>query len=343
MLAGRLPLGVIHQYMPVDRMPYVRAFLDHWRPDLALWIESELWPNMLAEIRARKIPAVLLNGAMSEESFRNWSRMRGWAKEILATFDLCLAQTEADRSRLAALGARSAKCAGNLKYAGQPLPYDENTFTPMKAAIGKRPIWLMASTHPGEEEMALAVHRKLREKWPEILTLIVPRHARRGDEIALKLVLESCSFAQRSKNESVTPGLDIYLADTMGELGLFYRLSPIAVIGGSFTPVGGHNLIEPAQLDCAIVLGPYMSSFSEIAAEFVEHEAAVLLRDAGEIADAVDRFLGSPEARDRTAYAARMLAEQKRHVLDEVIKALEPWLGSPADANSSIPAKTAHA
>lgn len=327
MLAGRLPLGAVHQYVPVDRLPYVRAFLDHWKPDLALWIESELWPNMLSEVRARNIPAALLNGTMSEKSFRNWSRVQGWAREILGAFRLCLTQTEEDRARFTALGARDVKCFGNLKYAGKPLPYDEAALAQMKATIGKRPVWLMASTHPGEEEVAVAVHRKLREKFPELLTLIVPRHARRGDEIALKLTFLGCVFVQRSKDQAPRPETEIYLADTMGELGLFYRLSPITVMGGTFVPVGGHNLVEPAQLGSAIIFGPYMHTVSEVAGEFAANHAAIRLNGENEIPGAIEKLLTSPEARERMAAAARALAEQKRHVLDEVLEALGPWLG----------------
>lgn len=326
MLAGRLPIGVLHQYVPVDRMPFVRNFLDHWKPDLALWVESELWPNMLAELRARKIPAILLNGAMSENSFRSWYRFKGWAKEILSTFSLCLTQTEDDQSRFAALGAKPVRCVGNLKYAGRILPCDEAALAEIKKQIEDRPVLLFASTHRDEEVMALEAHKKLQEQWPQLLTILVPRHARRGDEVARKISESGMSFARRSQGQVLTAETEIYLADTMGELGLFYRLSRMMVMGGTFVPVGGHNLIEPAQLGCAIIMGPYVHTQSEVAAGLMDKEAAFSLRGENEISFTVNQLLASPQLRDRTSYNARILAEEKRSVLNHVMQALEPWL-----------------
>jgi len=326
MLASRLPAGAFHQYMPVDRLPYVKRFLDHWKPDFALWIESELWPNMLAEIGEREIPAALVQGRMSDASFRRWYRIKGWAKQLLGVFDICLTQTEDERARFVALGAKPVRCAGNLKYAANPLPTDDMELARLKGMIGARPLWVMASTHRGEEEMALAAHKKLREAWPELLTVIVPRHAARGNDVARMIGDREINFARRSKKETIAPHTELYLADTMGELGLFYRLCPIVAIGGSFVSVGGHNPIEPAQLGAAIIFGPMMYNFSEIAREFTRKNAAIQLNAGNEIAFTVDRLLATPSERGRLSMTARNLAEQKRHVLDEVCEALAPWL-----------------
>jgi len=326
MLAGRIPKGVIHQYVPVDRAPYVKRFLDYWHPDFALWIESELWPNMLHALRKRMIPAALVNSRMSDKSFRNWYRVKGWAQQMLGCFDIVLAQTEEERSRFVALGAKPVRCVGNLKYAGNPLPFDAQALTKLKDNLAGRPCWLMASTHRGEEEMAIAAHHKLRDQWPDLLTIIVPRHAVRGDEIAATIAGSDMSFARRSKNDLIRPETGIYLADTMNELGLFYRLCPIVVMGGSFAAAGGHNPIEPAQLGAAVIFGPHMHNFAGIAHEFMTQQAAIPLQNANEIAFTINRLLISPEARERYAYAARMLAEDKRHVLDKVLEALKPWL-----------------
>lgn len=326
MLDGRLPPHIIHQYMPVDRAPYVKRFLNHWKPDFVVWIESELWPNMLTGLRERLVPAVLLNGRMSEESFRNWYKVKGWAKEILSTFALCLTQTEDERSRFVALGAKPVRCLGNLKYAAKPLAVDEEQLMQLKQAMAGRLCWVMASTHRGEEELALAVHKNLSIKWPNLLTIIIPRHAIRGAEIARQIAATNIPFSQRSKKEIITPHTGIYLADTMGELGLFYRLCPVACIGGSFTAIGGHNPIEPAQLGCAIVFGPQMYNFSEVAQEFIKKKAGIQLQHANELSFTIDRLL--TDAVDRTKYAqnARILADQKHHVLDQILVALEPWL-----------------
>ena len=161
MLADLLPPGVIHQYVPVDRMPYVTAFMDYWRPDCALWVESELWPNILSVIRDRHIPAILLNGRMSDKSFRQWTYMKPWIKEILSTFDICLTQTEHEKARFETLGARNVQCVGNLKYAALPLPYDPQEFEKLSLALKDRLVWIMASTHRGEESLALNAHKDL--------------------------------------------------------------------------------------------------------------------------------------------------------------------------------------
>ena len=261
MLENRLPPAVLHQYVPVDRIPYVRDFLNHWKPDLVLWVESELWPNMLHDLRERSIPAILLNGRMTDKSFRQWYRVRPWAKEILSTFSLCLTQTEAERGRFVTLGAKPVRCIGNLKYAAQPLPFDAATLESLRSTIGLRDIWMMSSTHRGEEEIAADVHKQLKNTKPLMLTIIAPRHAVRGDEIAAKLTALGLTVARRSKGEAIATATDIYLADTMGELGLFYQLSPIVVMGNSFVTTGGHNPIEPAQLGATLILGPSMSNF----------------------------------------------------------------------------------
>jgi 3-deoxy-D-manno-octulosonic-acid transferase len=312
--------------MPVDREPYIEKFLDYWRPDFMLLIESELWPNMLSALRKRHVPAALINGRMSNDSFHRWYRFKGWAKEIMGTFSLCLTQTEDDRGRFVALGAKPVRCLGNLKYAAKPLPVDQSELVRLHGEIGTRPMWLMASSHRGEEKLALDIHEKLRKKMPDLLTIIVPRHAVRGAEIAKLIEERGFAGAQRSKKEPIEKETEIYLADTMGELGLFYRLSPLVALGGSFIPVGGHNPIEPAQLDCAIILGPYMNNFSTIAREFVQKNAAIKLKNAAELAATVERLLHNFGERISYANAARELAEQKRHVLDEVLEALTPQL-----------------
>ena len=180
MLTAFLPPHVIHQYVPVDRWAYVARFMDHWRPDRVLWIESEVWPNLLTAIRERRIPAALLNGRMSAKSFQQWSWAKAWARELLEAFSLLLVQTEAERERFAALGARDVRCAGNLKFAAEPLPVDDESLRQLKAQAGSRKVWLMASTHEGEDEIALNVHKMLHERWPDLLLILVPRHPARG-------------------------------------------------------------------------------------------------------------------------------------------------------------------
>jgi 3-deoxy-D-manno-octulosonic-acid transferase len=325
MLDKRRPLGVIHQYMPVDRAPYVKRFLHHWKPDFVLWVESEFWPNMLAALREHLTPTILLNARMSEKSFHNWYRVKGWAGEILGTFSLCLTQTEEDRTRFVALGAKPVRCHGNLKYAANPLPYDEQEWAAMKKSVVDRTLWVMASSHRGEEEIAIDTHKKLRVKYPHLLTIIVPRHAARGGEVARLIRDAGLTCARRSLANAIQPSTDIYLADTMGELGLFYRLSHLVCLAGSFN-WGGHNPIEPAQLGCTILFGPSMHNFAGIAREFVHHQAAMQLQHQNELAFTLDRLLADGVTCIRYAQTALTLADQKRHVLEQILGELRPWL-----------------
>jgi len=324
MLIGFLPPDVIHQYVPVDRWPYVTRFMDHWRPDRVLWVESEVWPNLLTVIRERRVPSALLNGRMSERSFAQWSWAKGWARDLLSAFSLTLVQTEEDRGRFSALGARDVHCIGNLKFAAEPLPFDEEALERLKAQVRSRKVWLMASTHEGEDEIALNVHMKLRDRWPDLLTIIVPRHPKRGEAIADLIAKTGSSFAQRSKGEAPETSTPIYLADTMGELGLFYRLSPITCIGGSFT-WGGHNPIEPAQLGSAMIFGPRMTNFDQIARELIVAKAALQVQTPEVLTATVARLLGAPDSIRALAEIARAFAEKKCHVLDDVLKLLGPW------------------
>jgi len=327
LLATRLPAArAWHQYVPVDRTAYVRRFLDHWRPDLALWVESELWPNLIAETCARGTPLLLLNGRMSLRSFRRWQRMPGLIAPLLASFDLCLAQDAAQAERLARLGAATATSVGDLKSAAAPLPVDAGELARTAASFASRAIWLAASTHEGEEEVAAAVHCQLAPLHRGLLTVIAPRHPARGDAIAALLQQKGLNLARRSRGEKITRQTDIYLADTLGELGLFYRLAGIAFIGGSLAQKGGHNPMEAALLDCAILHGPDMSNCAAIADALTRAQASIAVADAGELAGAVAGLLDDPVERAARAGAAAGIAADNRAVLDAVMARIAPWL-----------------
>ena len=331
LIQTRLPQGVIHQYVPVDRWPYVTRFLDHWKPNLVLWVESELWPNMLSAVGERRIPAILLNGRMSERSYKRWRMIHSGIKRILQTFVLGMTQTGAERNRYAALGLKDVRAIGNLKFAADPLPVAEPELALLKDQVAKRPVWLMASTHPGEDEIALAVHRKLHRTWPDLLTIIVPRHTNRSDEIAALVAKEGHDFTRRSQKQEITPQTEIYLADTMGELGLFYRLCRICCLAGSFT-WGGHNPIEPALLDCAIIFGPKMDNFAIMADDMLGNAAAIQVTDEAELAEVVMRLIKSPDEVRTLAKTAHNWAQGKRSVLDETLNLLAPYFSKGADA-----------
>lgn len=327
LLATRLPDNVIHQYMPVDRWPYVTRFLSHWKPDLALWVESEIWPNMLTSLSERRVPVILLNGRMSEKSYARWRMIPCGAKKLMEAFSLGLAQTGGDRNRLAALGLKNVRAIGNLKYAADPLPYDETELAALRQTIGTRKLWVMASTHAGEEEIALAVHRKLHLHDPDTLTVIVPRHPARGQEIAELIEKTGLPYARRALGQQLSPDTQIYLADTMGELGVFYRLSQVCCLAGSFT-WGGHNPVEPAQLGCAIVFGPRMDNFAIMADDILSAGAALQVTDAAELEQRLAQLLASPEEASTLADKARNWAAAKQGVMDETLTLLDPFFNA---------------
>lgn len=335
LMAERLPEGAFHQFIPIDRRAEVRRFLDHWRPDLALWLESELWPNLLAETCRRRVPIVLVNARMSRRSFARWRRWPNFARFILSRFALCLAQSEADVERLAALGAPSPACPGNLKFASPPLPADEEELARLRAALGDRPVWIAASTHPGEEELIADTHKRLRQRFDNLLTVIVPRHPGRGTGVARELAKGGFEISLRSAGDGIAPDTAIYVADTMGELGLFYRLVGVVFVGGSLVPHGGQNPLEPAQLDSAILHGPHMMNFQPIVAGLKTAGAAQEVADAGGLARAVGDLLADPGERGRRAVAAGRLAAGEAGVLDRYLEALAPILASLPAAPSS--------
>ena len=331
-LENRLPPGVIHQFVPVDRMSWVRRFLDHWQPDLVLWVESEFWPGVLSEVKRRAIPAMLMNARISARSWRGWRRAPWMIRRILQTFDLCMAQTELDAERLRDLGAVNIACPGNLKFAAEPLPADPDTLAALEAATAARPRWLAFSTHPGEEETIAAAHRILVRNLPDILTIIVPRHPARGPEIEKILAASGTPVSVRSRSQLLDKDIGFLLADTMGELGLFFRLTDIAFVGGSLVPHGGQNPIEPARLGCAIVHGPHMENFLAIEGELNTAGASSVATTAEEIAREVGTLLSNAGMRQRRVAAARSVADGKFSIMDAVFTHLDPVLNriSPA-------------
>ncbi len=326
LMQRRLPARAMHQYVPVDLRGWVRRFLMHWRPQLALFVESELWPNLIIETTAQSCPMILINGRMSARSLARWQRARGVARALLGRFALCLGQTEADRIRFAALGAPHTEYLGNLKYSADPLPADVSELARLREALAGRTLWLAASTHPGEEELAAEAHQQLAQSVPDVLTIVVPRHPNRGDAIAALLAARGLTVCRRSSGRMPAPDDAIYLADTLGELGLFYRLADVVFIGGSTGSLGGHNPLEAAQLSCAILYGPDMANFRTVAADLAAAEAALEVADSTALAAAVARLLGDPEARKRLANGARKVNAANAAALDNVVGALAPFV-----------------
>lgn len=324
LMTERLPRRALHQFVPVDRPSWVGRFLDHWRPDLALWVESEFWPNMVAATHARKVPLVLINGRMSARSFAGWGRAPGFIRDLLSRFDLCLAQTEGDAARFRSLGAPRVAVRGNLKMAVPPLPVSEAEAAHLSAILGSRPLWLAASTHPGEEALAGRVHKTVSAAHPGLLTIIVPRHPHRGVEAAAQLRSQGLTVALRSANEAPTG--DIYMADTMGELGLFYHLSPITFVGKSLIAQGGQNPVEPALMGSAVLFGPHMGNFPDMAPSMLQTGAARQVEDEADLALAIGQLLVEPARLAEHRNAAREWANAQAGALDAVEAELAPYL-----------------
>jgi 3-deoxy-D-manno-octulosonic-acid transferase len=326
LMAQRLPEGAIHQYAPVDLPAAVDGFLAHWQPDLALIMESELWPNLLTAAARRGVELVLVNGRMSASSYRAWGRFRPLIRRLLGGFSLVLAQSPRDRERLQALGAAEPRCLGNLKFAAVPPAVEAGELARLAEALSGRPCWLAASTHPGEEEIAARVHGALAGETPGLVTVIVPRHPERAPQIAEALAASGLRAQLRSRGGRIGPETGIYLADTMGELGLWYRLAQVVFVGGSLAAKGGQNLIEPARLGAAILSGPDTSNFAQIAEEMRAVGALGQVEDSAALNAEVGRLLTDAGARADMGRAAEAYAAARSDVLEGVLGALAPWL-----------------
>jgi 3-deoxy-D-manno-octulosonic-acid transferase len=320
----RLPRGVLHQFMPLDVPVFVRRFLEHWQPDLALFVESDLWPNVVIETSRRDVPMVLVNGRLSENSFRRWNRLPTAIVNLLERFELCLARTPADGERLSGLGAGNVITTGNLKLDVPAPPANAEKLKALQLAIGRRPIMAAASTHAGEEELMIAAHQRLRANFPGLLTIIAPRHPDRGPEIAA--AAGTLSVALRSRGELPKRTTEIYIADTLGELGLLYRMAPVVFVGGSLIKHGGQNPIEAAKLGAAVLHGPHVWNFSEIYAALDQAHGAELVGDANRLTAGLAALLGQPATRQRIAEAGRATVESLGGALGRTLQLLDPYL-----------------
>ncbi len=317
-----------HRFLPLDVPRWVARFLEGWRPDLAVIVESELWPNMLRAAGQQGVPLALINARMSARSAQGWGWALGFARTLLGRFALMLAQTESDAARFSALAGRPVSCWGNLKYAAPPLPADPAELARLTLAWEGRPVWLAASTHPGEDEIILAAHRLLAVDHPSLLTVIVPRHPPRGPDIAA--LAGDLPVARRGAGQEAGPGVAVYVADTLGELGLFYRLAKVALIGGSLVPHGGQNPLEAARLGCPIITGPHHFNFNEVITRLSAAHALVETPDgpgaAQALAAQVARLLADPAAGQAMAAAAAALAQDQAGLPNRIATSLLPLI-----------------
>ncbi len=300
---------ILCRFIPLDLPRWINRFLDHWRPDLAVLVESELWPNLIAGCVRRRIPLALLNARMSARSASRWMRAGFIARRLLGAFDWITARSEQDAARFRMLGAVSVEHDGDLKWAAAALPVDADEQGRLRAVLGNRPVWLAASTHDGEEDMVARLHGVLSARHPRLLTLVAPRHPERGRAVAALLG----GAPRRSAGQDPEPAHGFWVCDTLGELGLFYRLAGIVLLGNSLDgvrgPGGGHNPLEPARLGCAIASGPHAQNFEADMARLQAAGALAILPDIDACETWLDAMLSHPDQRQAMADTAHALSD----------------------------------
>jgi 3-deoxy-D-manno-octulosonic-acid transferase len=324
--ARRLPKGAIHQYIPLDVPAYLKRFLDHWQPNIGLFAESELWPNLIHEAQARGTHLAIVNARMSERSHRRWQKMPNFIGSMLSRFELVLAQSDADADRVRSLGAPRVLTMGNLKYDVLPPPADDARLSALSSAVAGRPLLLAASTHAGEEAILADVHAFLKRSIPKLLTVIAPRHPARGEELAAELASRDLRVIRRAPGDLPQADTEIYLADTIGEMGLYYRLGGVVFMGGSLVRHGGQNPIEPAKLGNAILFGPHVHNFTDVYAALVDARGAFEVSDAEALKAAVHRLLTDVQLRSRMAEEAEAKVTSLSGAIARTIGQLEPML-----------------
>lgn len=321
LILSRLPSNAVHQYIPVDTPKAVEKFLDRWRPSLAIWTESEFWPNLISFTAARDIPMILINARISEKSYRRWRFFKKSLKNLIEKFNYSLIQDEKTVKYFSKIGISSNnfELTGTLKEGSAALPHSETEQVEISKQILNRPVWLAASTHEGEEKLIAAAHRHASKASQGLLLIIVPRHPERGLEIASILTKENFKIRLRSKKDKISSDTQIYIADTLGELGLWYRVAPVSFVGGSLVPIGGHNPFEPAALGSAILHGPYVENFKEIYNRLNVAGAAVKIEEASELGVKLIETL-SPENAAKLAQSAWEVSSNGAEITDRAIK-----------------------
>ncbi|MGB3245029.1 MAG: 3-deoxy-D-manno-octulosonic acid transferase [Sulfitobacter sp.] len=326
-ISKRLPPRTTHQFAPLDAPAPLRRFLGHWRPDAAVFVESELWPQMLRRTRDTGARMALVNARLSERSLARWRKRPAAARYLMGVFDLILTQNDAMAHALTELKVAENRIVQgvNLKSMSAPLPVDRDALAAAQTALGERPVWVASSTHAGEEESVLQAHRTLLERWPDLCLILAPRHPERGDAVRDLIVDAGLSYTRRTQGDA--PGHQVYLADTLGELGLWYALSDIVFLGGSMRPIGGHNPFEVAQAGALALSGNHVTNFAETFSEMEAAGAAQLVADASDLAAKVTALLEDDTRRAKSCAAARAFTAARADMLDDIaarlIRALE--------------------
>ena len=320
LMNDRLPKDkAFHQYVPLDNPVCVIRFLKHYKPDVAMFCESEFWPNLMYETHARNIPMVLINGRVSDKTFKKKDKSARFLKTILSFFSITLVQSKEHIDRLKALGAKNVQCVGNLKMAAGKPPVNIDEEKKLKAMLKGRIVILAASTHKGEEEQVVAAYKILKKKEKDLLLIIQPRHPSRSSEIEAIVKKEKCDVAIRSKNEKIEKKTDVYLADKLGETGTLLNLCGSVFLGGSLVPlVGGHNILEPAAFGCFIAVGPHMQNTRAMYEEAKSYKCIDEVQNEKELA----AFFQRTGTKGHTNRSALKFAAASAKVLERVMTAI---------------------
>ena len=319
-IALRKVRNLTHQFTPIDLNFIVEKFYKHWRPNIGIFVESELWPNLIFQMKNYNVTSVLVNARISERTFKRWKIIRSFAQQILNNFELCLVQDENILKKFSDLNVKKIKNVGNLKFLSEKLPINNEKYLNLKKLISRKQVILLASSHKNEEEIILSIIQKLKSNFKNIILIIVPRHIKRSKEIQYLMRKKGIKYKVRSNNEKINGETICYLADTIGELSLFYELSTITIIGGSFVNHGGQNPIECSYFNCSLILGPHMENFVKISQILVKNGAALQIKDIKNLESTIVRFLKNKKL--RVSYSEKL----KKICQNEKLKAQSIWV-----------------
>jgi len=321
---------VAHAYIPFEMPAAVDRFFANTNPQLALIMETEIWPNLYRGCGVREIPLVLVSARISPRSLRGYTKVLPLFRETLSHGIIIAAQSKADADRFRSLGASPVRTwvIGNIKFDIE-LPKDliGDGLQLRKNLFGDRPVWIAASTHDDEEQQVLDAHAILRKQYPNLLLVLVPRHPERFREVRKLVEQHDFAYARRTSDESCEATTEVFLVDTMGELPMFYAASDVAFVGGSLVPIGGHNMLEPAALGLPVISGPHVFNAPEIADMFVELGASRVVANSTELAAAVAEFIVDPDAAKKAGNQGRQIVAENRGSLGKLLSLLEPLIG----------------
>ncbi|OUD08717.1 hypothetical protein BVC71_12370 [Marivivens niveibacter] len=323
-LAETLPAKAFHQFAPIDTPSAMRRFLKHWKPDLAIWTESEIWPRMIVETHRAKVPMALINARVSDKTARQWQKFPRSIASLLNLFDIVLTQEEPVAETIRAIGVTKARAIGSTKQDAAPLPVDADVLNAIQHSIGDRDVWLAASTHQTEEEHVVSAQQFLGQGAPFLI--VAPRHPERGDEVTEMFRAAGFAVAQRSKSEPIDDDVQVYVADTVGEMGLWYRIAKYSFVGGSLAPVGGHNPFEPVALGSAVISGTKVFNFDAVYERLDRAHGYVSIADPSELGYAVQALINNPDERDQMVQRALESTRLDGTATERVIAAIKAYL-----------------